>query len=254
MRRLSRPQWITVVSIPALFVIAGLANLSAQGPTTPVQGIFDRLTFRSIGPATMGGRIDDLAVLEKRPAVCYAAAATGGLWKTSNNGTTWEPMFDHEDVVSIGTVAIAQDNADLVWVGTGENNNRQSSSWGGGVFKSTDGGRSWKNMGLVESRHVGRIVIDPLDHEVVYVAATGHLWGPNKERGILKTADGGLTWTQALFIDELTGAADLVMDPSNNKVLYAAMYQRQRSTWGFNGGGPGSGILKPTTPAKRGTN
>ncbi len=250
MHRFSRLHWIAVVSFPALFVIVGLADPPAQGPSTPVESIFDRLTFRSIGPATMGGRIGDLAVLEKRPAVFYAGAATGGLWKTINNGTTWEPVFDRQDVISIGAVAIPQDSANLVWVGTGENNNRQSSSWGGGVFKSMDGGQTWKNMGLFESRHVGRIVIDPLDHDVVYVAATGHLWGPNKERGVFKTVDGGLTWTQALLVDEETGATDLVMDPSNNKVLYAAMYQRQRSVWGFNGGGPGSGIYKTDDAGK----
>jgi len=223
---------------------AGPAGSAAQGSLTPIEGLLEHMTFRSIGPATMGGRVDDFAVFESRPAVYYAGAATGGLWKTMNNGTTWESVFDHQDVASIGAVAIPQDNPNLVWVGTGEDNNRQSSSWGGGVFKSTDGGRSWQNMGLMESRHIGRIVVDPVDHEVVYVAATGHLWGPNKERGVYKTTDGGLTWQQSLFVDEQTGATDLAMDPSNNKVLYAAMYQRQRTAWGFNGGGPGSGLYK----------
>ena len=241
---------IAVAAIPLLLGVAGPADTHAQGPSTPLGGLFDRLSFRSIGPATMGGRIDDFAVFEKHPSVFYAGAATGGLWKTTNNGTTWEPVFDNLDVVSIGAVAVPPDSADLVWAGTGEDNNRQSSSWGGGVFKSTDGGRTWKNMGLVESRHVGRIVIDPLDHDVVYVAATGHLWGPNKERGVFKTTDGGVTWTKSLFVDEQTGATDLVMDPSNNKVLYAAMYQRQRSAWGFNGGGPGSGLFKSSDAGK----
>jgi photosystem II stability/assembly factor-like uncharacterized protein len=248
MNRFSPLHCIAVATI--LFLGAISANPAAQGPSDPLKDLLDRLTFRSIGPATMGGRADDLAVLETHPSVFYAGFATGGLWKTMNNGTTWTPVFDHEDVVSIGAVAIPHDSADLVWVGTGENNNRQSSSWGGGVFKSTDGGKTWKNMGLVESRHIGRIVIDPIDHNIVYVAATGHLWGPNMERGVFKTIDGGLTWTQALFVDEQTGATDLVMDPSNNKVLYAAMYQRQRSTWGFNGGGPGSGLYKSTDAGK----
>jgi photosystem II stability/assembly factor-like uncharacterized protein len=192
----------------------------------------------------MGGRIDDLAVLKTRPTVFYVGAATGGVWKTVNNGTTWEPVFDEDEVGSIGALAVPPDAPDLVWVGTGENNNRQSSSWGAGVYKSTDGGDSWENMGLVESRHIGRVIIDPLDHEVVYVAATGHLWGANPERGVFKTTDGGATWTQVLFIDEDTGATDIVMDPSDHVVLYAAMYQRRRSAWGFNGGGPGSGLYK----------
>ena len=223
-------------------------DLDSQGQTlsnaaeSPLQG----LTFRNIGPATMGGRVDDLAVMESRPSVFYVAAATGGLWKTVNNGTTWKGEFNHENVVSIGAVAIPRNDASLVWVGTGENNNRQSSSWGGGVFKSTDGGQTWKNMGLVETEHIGRIVIDPVDHDVVYVAAMGHLWGANAERGVYKTTDGGLTWTRVLFVDSQTGATDLVMDPANNKVLYAAMYQRQRSAWGYNGGGSGSGIYKST--------
>jgi photosystem II stability/assembly factor-like uncharacterized protein len=250
MRRFSRLQWMTVLTFSVLSVIAGPAEPPAQGPPSLIEGILDRLAFRSIGPATMGGRIDDLAVLENRPSTFYVGAATGGLWKTVNNGTTWEPVFDRQEVVSIGAVAIPSDNASLVWVGTGENNNRQSSSWGGGVFKSTDGGQTWKNMGLVESRHVGRIVIDPTNHDVVYVAAMGHLWGPNKERGVFKTADGGLTWTQSLFVDEQTGATELVMDPSDNKVLYAAMYQRQRAGWGYNGGGPGSGLYKSSDAGK----
>ena len=217
---------------------------SAQETAQFPEGLLEGLTFRSIGPATMGGRIDDLAVLEARPTVLYVGAATGGVWKTLNNGTTWDPVFDHEEVASIGAVATPRDDPELVWVGTGENNNRQSSSWGAGVYKSTDGGESWRNMGLVESRHIGRIVIDPRDQEVVYVAATGHLWGPNPERGVFKTTDGGDTWTRVLFVDEDTGATDLVMDPSDPSVLYAAMYQRRRSSWGFNGGGPGSGLYK----------
>ena len=246
-RRLRLP---TVAIVSTLFLSIGAADSAVQGPAAPAAGIFDRLMFRGIGPATMGGRVDDLAVLERQPSIYYAGVATGGLWKTINNGTTWEPVFDNQEVASIGAVATAQDNADLVWVGTGEDNNRQSSSWGGGVYKSSNGGRTWMNMGLVESRNIGRIVIDPLDHDVVYVAATGHLWGPNRERGVYKTADGGLTWTQALFVDEQTGATDLVMDPSNNKVLYAAMYQRLRSPWGFNGGGPGSALYKSMDAGK----
>src|SRR5262245_3712888 len=242
--RLSFLALIATVSISTSLSTSQLR--AAQVAVEPRDHTFDRLLFRNIGPANMGGRVSDLAVSEKHPTTFFAGVATGGLWKTVNNGTTWESIFDNQDVVSIGAVATLADNANLVWVGTGEANNRQSSSWGGGVFKSTDGGRTWKNMGLAESRHVGRIVIDPIDHDIVYVAATGHLWGPNRERGVFKTTDGGLTWTPSLFVDENTGATDIVMDPSNNKVLYAAMYQRQRSAWGSNGGGPGSGLFKST--------
>jgi photosystem II stability/assembly factor-like uncharacterized protein len=222
------------------------APSTAQGLAQAPPKLLDRLPFRSIGPATMGGRVDDVAVYERRSATFYIGAATGGVWKTLNNGTTWEPVFDHQGVASIGALAVAQDDPDVVWVGTGENNNRQSSSWGAGVYKSTDGGRTWNSVGLKESRHIGRIVLDPRNHDVVYLAATGHLWGPNPERGVYKTTDGGATWSRVLFVDDDTGATDLAMDPSDPSVLYAAMYQRRRAVWGFNGGGPGSGLYKST--------
>ena len=207
---------------------------------------FDTLRFRQIGPATMAGRIDDFAVLEEDPSTFYVATATGGLWKTTNNGTTFETVFDDESTSSIGDVAIAPSDPNLVWVGTGENNNRQSSSWGEGVFKSTDGGKTWTNMGLVESRHIARIIVDPVDHDVVYVAALGSVWAAGGERGVYRTSDGGLTWDLLLEVDADTGATELLMDPTNNKVLYAATYQRRRSAWGFNGGGTGSAIHKST--------
>jgi photosystem II stability/assembly factor-like uncharacterized protein len=234
-----------MVRLLLILLLASTSAVSAaQRAAMSADGLFDRLLFRNIGPAIMGGRIDDLAVLERNPSTFFAGAASGGLWRTVNNGTTWEAVFDNEAAASIGAVAITSASPSLVWVGTGEANNRQSSTWGAGVFKSTDGGRTWKNMGLTESKHVARIVIDPVDHDVVYVAAAGHLWGPNPERGVYKTSDGGLTWTRSLFVDDNSGATDLAMDPSNNKVLYAAVYQRQRSAWGFNGGGPGSGLFK----------
>ena len=218
---------------------------AAAPATTAPADLFPGLKFRNIGPATMGGRIDDLAVLESNPAVFYVGTATGGLWKTTNNGTTWEVLFDDlEDTVSIGDIAINPNDANTVWVGSGENNNRQSGSWGNGVYKSIDGGQTWKHMGLATSKHIARIVVDPVDHDVVYVAALGSLWGRGGERGIYKTTDGGLNWTRIHFVDDETGATELVMDPSNNKVLYAATYQRRRATWGFNGGGPGSAMWK----------
>src|SRR5687768_8997540 len=214
---------------------------AAQAPADPFPG----LRFRNIGPATMAGRIDDLAVLESNPAVFYVGSATGGLWKTVNNGTTWTVHFDDlDDVVSIGDIAINPNDANTVWVGSGENNNRQSGSWGNGLYKSTDGGETWKHMGLGTSRHIARIIVDPVDHDIVYVAALGSLWGRGGERGIYKTTDGGLTWNRIHHVDDDTGATELVMDPSNNKVLYAATYQRRRATWGFNGGGLGSAMWK----------
>ena len=225
---------------PACAQAGGQDSLAAAG------GPFDRLHFRSIGPASMSGRIDDFAVLERDPRIFYVAAATGGVWKTTNNGITFVPVFDSAGSSSIGDVAIPPDDPNLVWVGTGENNNRQSSSWGDGVYKSTDGGKTWKNMGLRESRQIARIVIDPIDHDVVYVAALGDLWKGGGERGIYKTTDGGLTWTRVLDAGPDAGGTELVMDPANNKVLYAATYQRRRASWGMNGGGPDSGIWKTT--------
>ena len=208
---------------------------------------FNGLSFRAIGPAAMSGRIDDVAVLETDPSTFYVAAATGGLWKTTNGGTTWEVLFDDQpDVVSIGDIAIPADDPQLVWLGSGENNNRNSSSWGNGVYKSTDGGHTWEHMGLADSHHIGRVLIDPDDTDVVWVAATGRLWGPSSERGVYRTRDGGQSWDKVLFTDEDTGATDLAMDPANPDVVYAATYQRRRTAWGFNGGGPGSGIFKTT--------
>ncbi|MDO8678820.1 MAG: hypothetical protein Q7R30_09690 [Acidobacteriota bacterium] len=223
----------------------------APPPPTPIMtekssgtGPLDRLSFRSIGPATPSGRVDDLAVLESDPTTFYAAMATAGIYKTTNGGTTFTSVFDNESTSSVGAVAIAPTDANLVWAGTGEGNNRQSSSWGEGVFKSTDGGRTWKNMGLRASKQISKVIVDPVDFSVVYVAALGDLWAGGGERGLYKTTDGGLTWTRTLFVDDDTGVTELVMDPQNNKTLYAATYQRRRQQWGMNGGGPGSAIWK----------
>jgi photosystem II stability/assembly factor-like uncharacterized protein len=217
----------------------------ARGAQTAA-GPFDSLHFRSIGPASMSGRISDLAVYDANPSIYYVGTAHGGVWKTVNNGTTFEAQFQDQGLMSIGDVTISQSNPDLVWVGTGESNNRQSTSWGDGVYKSTDGGKSYTNMGLRESRHINRIVIDPRNNETVFVAATGPLFGPGGDRGIFKTTDGGKTWKQVLKVDADTGANDLVIDTSHNQVLYASTYQRRRTACCMNGGGPGSGIWKST--------
>ncbi|MGB7296546.1 MAG: hypothetical protein WBC70_13240 [Candidatus Aminicenantales bacterium] len=208
--------------------------------------LLDGLEWRCVGPAIMGGRIDDFAVVESDPDIIYAATASGGLWKTVNNGITWEPVFDGQSTSSIGDVTVAPSSPDIVWAGSGEPNNRQSSSWGDGVYKSEDAGRTWKNMGLGDSHHIGRIVIHPQNPEIVYVAALGRLWGPNKERGLFRTTDGGRTWANTKFIDEDTGFVDAAIDPENPSTLYAAAYQRRRTAYGFNGGGPGSGLYKTT--------
>jgi photosystem II stability/assembly factor-like uncharacterized protein len=202
------------------------------------------LEFRNIGPAIMGGRVDDFAVVESRPSTFYVGAASGGLWKTENNGTTFEPVFDDQECSSVGDVAIAPSDPLVLYVGTGEPNNRQSSSWGHGVYKTADGGKTWTHLGLADTHHIGRVVVHPTNPDVVYVAALGHLWGPNKERGLYKSADGGKTWTNTKFIDEDTGFVDVAMDPQSPSILYAASYQRRRAPFGYSGGGPGSALWK----------
>jgi photosystem II stability/assembly factor-like uncharacterized protein len=226
--------------------IAGLfAQASGSGPIAG-GGRFDSLHFRSIGPASMSGRISDLAVYEANPAIFYVGTAHGGVWKTTNNGTTFEAQFQDQGLMSVGDITVAPNNPDLLWVGSGESNNRQSTSWGDGVYKSTNGGRTFTNMGLKTSRFINRIVIDPRNTDVVFVAATGNLWGPGGERGVFKTTDGGKTWKQVLKVDDDTGANDLVMDATNSQILYASTYQRRRTACCMNGGGPGSGIWKST--------
>jgi hypothetical protein len=200
--------------------------------------------FRGIGPASMGGRLDDIEVSESDPNTIYLGYAVGGVWKSTNNGVSFEPVFQSENTASIGDIAIHPTNADIVYVGTGEPNNRQSASFGDGIYKSTDAGKTWTNIGLKETQSIGRIVIDPRNPEVVYVAAVGHLFGPNKERGIYKSTNGGKSWDLIKFIDEDTGFSDLVMDPTNSNILYASSYQRRRTPVWMNGGGPGSGVWK----------
>jgi len=229
------------------FGFFGKAETPKKEIPPPIQeAILKNLKWRCIGPANMGGRIDDFAVVETNPFIIYVGTASGGVWKTINNGVTWEPIFDDQSTSTIGDVTVTPSNPDIVWVGTGEPNNRQSSSWGDGVFKSEDGGKTWKNMGLRDTHHIGRIGIHPSNPDIVYVAALGRLWGPHQERGLFKTYDGGKTWIKSLYINEDTGVVDVAMDSKNPNVLYAAAYQRRRTPWGFNGGGPGSGLYRTT--------
>jgi photosystem II stability/assembly factor-like uncharacterized protein len=223
-----------------------LATIAVSSLPAPSHAQFDRLRFRTIGPAVMGGRVHDIEALPGNPAVLYVGAASGGLWKSVNKGTTWTPIFDHQPVSTFGDVAIAPSNPAVVWAGTGEQNNRQSTSWGNGVYRSTDAGKTWTHLGLENTRHIGRVRVHPTNPDIAYVAALGNLWAPSPDRGVYKTTDGGRTWTKVLFVDSLTGVVDLTLDPSNPVVLYAAAYQRLRRAWGFNGGGPGSGVYKTT--------
>lgn len=233
----------TLLALALLAVSLGTPRAIGSQLVTP---LLDGLRPREIGPATMSGRIVDLAVVEADTRVFYVASSTGGVWKTTDNGVRFHPVFSHEATHSVGDIEVHQKDTSVVWVGTGERASRQSSSWGDGVYRSTDGGRNWRNMGLRDSKHIGRIVLHPEDPDVVYVAAMGHLWGPNDERGVYRSRDGGETWERVLFVDRNTGAVDVAMDPADPSVLYAAMYQRERRPWGFHGGGPGSGLHKST--------
>jgi photosystem II stability/assembly factor-like uncharacterized protein len=207
---------------------------------------FSGLQFRSIGPAAASGRVIAFAVNPKNHAEYYVGVASGGVWKTVNDGTTWTPVFDGEGSYSIGWVELDPNNASVVWVGTGESNSQRSVGYGDGVYRSDDGGKSWKNLGLKKSEHIGRVVIDPRDAKVVYVAAEGPLWGSGGDRGLYKTTDGGNTWKAVLTISENTGVADIAVDPSSPDILYASAYQRRRHVFTFIDGGPESAIYKST--------
>jgi photosystem II stability/assembly factor-like uncharacterized protein len=234
----------TTVFLMGLISVPGLFAQKDQNKaiTEAVSG----LSLREIGPALMGGRIADIAVSPTDPSTWFVAVGSGNVWKTTNSGITWTPVFDHQASYSIGTVAIDPNNPDVVWVGTGENVSGRHVGWGDGVYKSVDGGKTWTNMGLPKSEHIGKILIDPRNSDVVLVAAEGPLWSSGGDRGVYKTNDGGKSWKKVLEIDENTGATDLEFDPSNPDVVYAAAYQRRRHTWALLAGGPQSGIYKST--------
>lgn len=208
------------------------------------------LKFRSIGPALTSGRISDFAVNPDKPKEYYVATSAGGVWKTTNSGTTFTPIFDSQGSYSIGCVTLDPNNSNVVWVGTGENNNQRSVAYGDGIYKSDDGGKSWNKMGLENSEHIGKILIDPRNSDVIYVAAIGPLWSQGGERGVYKSIDGGTTWEAMLTIDEHTGVNDIVMDPNNPDIIYAAAFQRRRHVFTYLGGGPQSGIYKTTDGGK----
>ncbi|MHB1688900.1 MAG: VPS10 domain-containing protein [Ignavibacteriaceae bacterium] len=207
---------------------------------------FSGLKLRGIGPALTSGRISDFAVNPNDPAEYYVATASGGVWKTVNDGTTWQPIFDSEGSFSIGCITMDPNNPHVIWVGTGENNSQRSVSYGDGIYRSDDDGKTWKNMGLKSSQHIGKIIVDPKNSNVVYVAAQGPLWASGGDRGLYKTTDAGKTWKAVLTISENTGVSDLVMDPRDNNVLYAAAYQRRRHVFTLIDGGPESAIYKST--------
>jgi len=222
---------------------------AAQEPVPPVinastDPILRGFSFRPIGPATMAGRVDDIQGSEKDPMIVYVGFATGGLWKSTDGGIFWRSLFDTMPNESIGAIGIAPSDPNIVYVGTGEANNRQSSSIGDGMWGTTDGGKTWNHLGLEQVQSINRIAVDPTNPNIVFVASPGHLFGPNPERGLYKTTDGGKTWKLAKYMDPYTGFNDVAIDPSNSKIVYASSFQRQRTWWGYNGGGAGSALWK----------
>jgi photosystem II stability/assembly factor-like uncharacterized protein len=227
---------------------AGTAARAFQTDGPALESVLNRLTFRNIGPFRPGAWITEIAVPDT-PArehlyTIYAASRTGGLWKTVNNGITWANITDSIDAAAVGAVAVAPSNAQIVWVGLGEQANARSSYSGKGVYKSVDGGEKWQLMGLPDSHHIARIVIHPKNPDIVYVAAMGHLFSRNEERGVFRTTDGGRTWQKVLYVDDGTGATDLVINRANPNILYAAMYEKHRTPYQLVLGGPGTGLYR----------
>src|SRR4051794_19622186 len=226
--------------------LARPAETPAPPPNVSADPLLRGFEFRSIGPAVMMGRVDDIAGSEKDPLIVYVGFATGGLWKSTDGGNHWKSQFDNMPNESVGAIGIAPSNPDVVYVGMGEANNRQSSSIGDGVWGTTDGGKTWNHLGLEDTQSIGRVVVDPANPNIVYVAAMGHLFGANPERGLFKTIDGGKNWKKVKYIDPDTGCTDVAIDPVNPRILYAATLARRRTWWGYNGGGPGSALWKTT--------
>ena len=235
--------------LPLLVICLLASSAFAQNggaAKSPFEEAFSRLEYRSIGPAIMGGRIADVEGVPGDANVVYVASASGGLWKTINGGVTWKPIFERQGTISIGDIALAPSNPEVVWVGTGESNVRNSVSFGDGVYKSTDGGKTWQHMGLKDTEHISAIAINPQNPDIVYIGALGHAFGPNEERGVFMTTDGGKTWTRTLYIDNQHGVADLELDSTNPNILYAGMWSFERKPWTHRSGSEKGGVYKST--------
>lgn len=235
-KRLKKYLRFTALAGVSLFAFTATAEMDSS--------LFDGLEARSIGPAGMSGRISIVDVVVSDTNIIFVGSATGGVWRSTDGALTFNPVFDDQDVASIGALAINQQNPDIIWVGSGEGNPRGSTSIGGGIYKSIDGGDTWTKVGLANSERINWIELDPTNPDVAYVAALGTLWGPNSERGVYKTTDGGETWDRILYVDETTGATDIKMDPTNPNKLFAAMWQFTRLPYHFTSGGPGSSLYR----------
>jgi photosystem II stability/assembly factor-like uncharacterized protein len=222
------------------------AVATSEPSKSPFEKAFERLEWRSIGPAIMGGRIADIEGIPGNPSIAYVASASGGLWKTVNGGVTWKPIFERQGTLSLGDIALAPSNPEVIWVGTGESKTRNSISFGDGVYRSTDGGKTWQHMGLRDTERISAIAIHPQNPDIVYVGALGHAFGPNENRGVFMTTDGGKTWTRTLYIDREHGVSDLEMDSTNPNILYAGMWSFERKPWTHRSGSDKGGVFKST--------
>lgn len=223
-----------------LLVLISVASLTFAQQLTMEQ--IKGIKARNIGPAGMSGRVTAIDVVTNNPSVIYVGSASGGVWKSESGGVDWKPIFDDQDFASVGALTIDQNAPDIIWVGTGEGNPRNSQSSGNGIYKSMDGGKTWQNMGLRNSRNIHRIIIDPNNSNIVYAGVQGSAWGPSEERGLFKTTDGGKTWNKILYLNNRTGVGDLIIDPSNPNKLFVSMWQFERQPWFFKSGGEGSGL------------
>ena len=246
MRSLRISSLLFLLLIFASFALAQDAKPEEAKKPDPMASAFAGLRLRSIGPGVTGGRVSAFAVDPADRAKYFVAVSSGGVWKTINAGTTWTPVFDNYGSFSIGAITLDPKDSSVVWVGTGELNSQRSVAYGDGVYKSEDGGKSFRRVGLEKSEHIGRIVVDPRDSKAVYVAAQGPLWGPGGERGLFKTTDGGKTWKNILNLSENTGVTEVVIDPSNPDIVYAASWQRRRHYYTLINGGPESALYKST--------
>lgn len=225
-----------------IFLLASLLIIGSVFAQKLDLSLFETIKPRSIGPAGMSGRITAIDVVVSNPDIMYIGAASGGLWKSTSGGATFDPIFDNQTSASIGAIAIQQSNPSVIWVGTGEGNPRNSLNGGDGLYKSLDGGKSWMKVGLEKTRHIHRIIVHPDNPDVVWVGAIGSPWGAHPERGVFKTTDGGKNWRKVLFTNELSGVADMVIDPTNPNKLMVAMWEHKRDPWFFKSGGEGSGL------------
>ena len=229
---------LLIITVIDFFILVGYLVPSYAQQISP--DLYKQLKYRFIGP--QGNRIIAVVGVPGNPNIYYIGAASGGIFKSTDGGIHWEPIFDDQPVSSIGSLAIAPSDANIIWAGTGETFIRSNISIGNGIYKSTDGGKTWTHMGLEKTGRIGRIVIDPRNSDIVFAAAMGHCYGPQPERGVFRTADGGKTWERVLFVDENTGCSDIAMDPNNPRILFAGMWQLKIKTWGRVSGGPGSGL------------